>query len=122
MVMRSALVLALLLAASGCKSSRGDVPPTTTSSTPAPQPTCRQGVGDDVRLAGRTAGAAAKTGATTAVDGVKQAGRSAAGLVHGGTSEAGEKWHEGGEQTKATANEGAAETRKEASVPPCKNP
>lgn len=114
--MRSYLVLLPLLLAVGCK-SRNDPPPATPTTTSA---TCRDGVGDDVQLAGRTAGAAAKTGITTAGDGIVQAGSATAGLFEGGTDEAGRRWHQKGNETKATARKGAAETREEASVPPCK--
>ena len=121
-VMRSAFLLTIMLALvtgfGGCSSSRSDAPPPATPSA-ASEP-CRQGVGDDVKMAGRTAGAAAKTGLTAAADGIVQAGSSAAGLVHGGTDEAEQRWNEGKKETKANARKNAADTREEASTPPCR--
>ncbi len=95
---RAALFLSLLVGAAACKSSSHG-----TASPAKSPPTCREGVGDDVRMAGRTAGSAV-----------------AVGLVEGGTQEAGERWHEKGNETKSTARAGGAETSKEASLPPCK--
>ncbi|MDF2694710.1 MAG: hypothetical protein K0S65_3093 [Labilithrix sp.] len=119
--MRSALLTFMVVLGSGlggCSSSRNDAPPPATPS-PASEP-CRNGVGDDVQMAGRTAGAAAKTGLTAAADGIVQAGSSAAGLVHGGSEEAEQRWKEGGKETKADARKNAAETRREANTPPCR--
>lgn len=116
-MIRTVLLATLLLAGAACKSSaHGAAAPLKSP------PTCREGVGDDVHMAGRTAGSAIKTGATTAVDGVKQAGSSAVTLVTGGTKEASERWHEKGNETKSTARTGGAETSREASLPPCKSP
>ena len=85
----------------------------------AASPPCRKGPKDDVAMAARTAGAAVKTGVTTAGDGVVAVGRTAGGWVEGGESQAAEEWSEGKQETKATANEGASETDEEASLPLC---
>ncbi|HEY4117901.1 MAG TPA: hypothetical protein VGM56_08600 [Byssovorax sp.] len=105
---RNTLSLALLVGASallglGCASS-------------AP---CRRGPKDDVAMAGRTTGEAVKTGAETGVEGVKTAGKAVKGFVEGGAPEAKAEWSEGKQDTRAVANEGAAETREDASLPPC---
>lgn len=122
----AAVALALALVAStGCKPKNdkpAESPAATTSATPASNDDgCRQGVGDDLKTAGRTAGAGAKTGLTTAADGIVQAGSAAAGLVQGGTSEAKQRWNEGGTETKSTARKGASETREAAGTPRCSN-
>lgn len=119
---------ALVAVAGGCDSSAKQKPAaspssaTSSSSSPAPSPakSCRDGVGDDVKMAGRTAGSAAKTGITAAADGIVQVGSATAGLVHGGKEEAKEKWKAGAAETKADARENASETKQEASLPPCK--
>jgi hypothetical protein len=112
--MRALSFIALALALAGCKSSQPS-----SSEAAAPTRDCREGVGDDVKTAGRTAGAGAKTGIVAAGDGMVQAGSSVAGLVHGGTDEAKQHWKEGGKETKANARKGADETRAEANVPRC---
>jgi hypothetical protein len=83
-------------------------------------PACREDVGDDLEVAGRTGAEGAKTGAKAAVSGVKTFGSSAVGLASGGTSEARSRWKEGSAQTKETAREGGAETKREANVPRCR--
>jgi hypothetical protein len=116
-----AKVLGAFVLLAGCASSRSESsPPATTTAAPAAGEPCRDGASGDIKVAGRTAGAAAKTGLTAAADGIVQAGSSAAGLVQGGSAEAGQRWREGGKETKANARKGAAETRGEANVPPCK--
>jgi hypothetical protein len=87
----------------------------------AATPPCRQGAKGDVVLAARTTGEAVETGAKTGVEGVKAAGRTVGGWVEGGSDEAKEKWKEGKQDTKETAHEGAADTRREATVPTCKD-
>ena len=87
----------------------------------AATPTCRKGPKGDIAMGARTAGEAVKTGATTAVEGVKATGAAVGGWVEGGSDEAKEKWKEGKQDTKATANEGAADVDREASVPTCKD-
>jgi hypothetical protein len=85
----------------------------------AATPPCRQGAKGDVMLGARTAGQAVKTGAETGVEGVKTAGRTVGGWVEGGSKEAKEEWKEGKEDTKETAHDGAADVRREATVPEC---
>ena len=84
------------------------------------QKTCREGTADDVEMGARTAGAAAETGATTAVEGVKTFGKSVGGLFEDGSDGAKAGWNEGAKDTKSTAREGADETSDEASLPRCK--
>jgi hypothetical protein len=110
-------ILALALAVVGC--SPNEQKPASTASSPGPK-ACREDVGDDVRMAGRTAGAAAKTGITAAADGIVQAGSATAGLVEGGKDEAKQRWKEGGHETKANARKNAAETKHEANTPSCR--
>jgi hypothetical protein len=74
---------------------------------------------DDVEHAAQTAGQAAKTGGTTAWEGIKTAGKSVGGLFDGGSSEAKREWNEGKERTAETANEGATATRETAHSHPC---
>lgn len=81
---------------------------------------CREDVGDDVAMAGRTGVSGAKTGVTTGVEGVKTFGNSAAGLVEGGSDEAKRRWNEGKKETKAVAREGAQETKTQAHTPKCR--
>lgn len=83
-------------------------------------PSCRDDVGDDVEVAGRTGASGVKTGAKTAVEGVKTAGSATAGLVEGGTDEAKARWKEGAAQTKKTAREGRSETKATGDVPKCR--
>ncbi|MBW2527997.1 MAG: hypothetical protein JRI23_27700 [Deltaproteobacteria bacterium] len=64
----------------------------------------------DLERAGKTTGEAAKTGATTAVEGVKTFGKSVGGFFSGGADEAEEEWKEGSKKTKQTAREGADDT------------
>jgi len=111
---------AFAVAVSGCDSSAKQRPAASPSDTSSASKPCRDGVGDDVKMAGRTAGSAAKTGITAAADGIVQAGSATAGLVHGGKEEAKEKWKAGAAETKADARENASETKQEASLPPCK--
>lgn len=85
----------------------------------AATPACRKGAKGDVVMGARTAGEAIETGAETGVEGVKAAGRAVGGWVEGGSKEAKEEWKKGKEDTKAEANEGAAEVNREASVPVC---
>jgi hypothetical protein len=85
----------------------------------AATPPCRQGAKGDVVLGARTAGQAVKTGAETGVEGVKTAGRTVGGWVEGGSKEAKEEWKEGKQETKETAHDGAADVRREATVPEC---
>jgi len=87
----------------------------------AATPACRKGAKGDIAMGARTAGEAVKTGAETGVEGVKAAGKAVGGWVEGGSAEAKEKWNEGKQDTKATANEGAANVDREASVPICKD-
>ena len=110
--MRMFLVLTLVVAAAlGCGSrSKGAASP----------PACRDDAVDDAEVGVRTGAQGAKTGAKTAVEGVKTFGSATAGLVEGGTDEAKARWKEGAEQTKETAHEGGAETKKRSKVPRCK--
>ena len=85
----------------------------------AATPACRKGAKGDVVMGARTAGEAVETGAKTGVEGVKAAGRAVGGWVEGGSKEAKEEWNKGKEDTKAKANEGAADVDREASVPVC---
>jgi hypothetical protein len=102
-VLRSAALLGGLGIAVGC----------------AATPACRKGAKGDVVMGARTAGEAVETGAKTGVEGVKAAGRAVGGWVEGGSKEAKEEWNKGKEDTKATANEGASDVNREASVPVC---
>jgi len=110
-------VLVVLMAAA-CGGSRGSSAPAE-SPPAASEAGCRDGAADDVKMAGRTARAAAKTGLTAAADGIVQAGSSVAGLVEGGKDEAKQRWKDGGAQTREDARKGAAETKQAASVPRC---
>jgi hypothetical protein len=85
------------------------------TSTPpeAPSTTCR------VKTVGRTVGAAAKTGAVAAADGVVQVGSATAGLLQDGKDGAKSKWKARGAETKQDARENAAETEREAHRPNC---
>jgi hypothetical protein len=85
----------------------------------AATPACRKGAKGDVVLGARTAGQAVKTGAETGLEGVKTAGRTVGGWVEGGSKEAKEEWKEGKHETKETANEGADDVHREATVPVC---
>lgn len=107
-----------LLGAAACASRQAEPPAQRPEAEPARD--CREDVGDDLEMAGRTGVAGAKTGATTAIEGVKTFGTSAAGLVEGGKDEARARWHEGAAETKATARKGASETKREANVPRCR--
>ncbi len=80
---------------------------------------CRNNFGEDVKMAGRTAGQAAETGAVAAWEGTKTAGRSVGGLVRGGKDEAKREWDEGGEQTEARTAEQSSDVSREANVPRC---
>jgi hypothetical protein len=114
---RGALLLiacgAVALSSAACKSSGGE-------SKPAAEPSCREGVGDDVEMGAKTGVAGAKTGVKTGVEGVKQGASATGGFFEGGSDEAKKRWKEGGKQTKATAGEGADDTKKEAGHPRCK--
>ena len=74
----------------------------------------------DVKKGARTGVEGAKTGVATGVEGVKAFGNATAGFVEGGSDEAKERWKDGKQQTKATANEGSAATKSEAQSSPCK--
>jgi hypothetical protein len=74
---------------------------------------------EDVAHAAETAGSGAKTGATTAWEGMKTFGKSVGGLFSGGTDEAEQQWKEGAEETKKTAKQGAQETKTTARKKPC---
>jgi hypothetical protein len=80
---------------------------------------CRKGPKDDVVMAARTGGKAVETGVETGVEGVKAGGRAVGGFVTDGSSGAAEEWKKGKADTKAEANEGAAETSDEAKTPRC---
>jgi hypothetical protein len=66
-----------------------------------------------------TVGSAAKTGGTTAWEGMKTFGESVGGFVTGGTEEAKKKWKKGEKQTGDTAREGGKETHETADGSPC---
>ncbi len=87
-------VVVVVLGATGCSDSKtaDDVEPCAKSSA-------------------RTAGTAAKSGGTTAVEGVKTLGDSIGGLFEGGKDEAKRRWQQGKQQTKATAKGGGEETK-----------
>lgn len=103
-------LVALVLAA-GCGGSKGS------GEAASPGRPCT--AKDDVKHAGRTGLEGAKTGVTTAGEGLKTFGKATAGLVEGGSDEASSKWKEGKADTKATAKDGAAKTRDEAHASPC---
>ena len=109
--MRMLFVLSLaFFTALGCGSrSKGAASP----------PACRDDAVDDAEVGVRTGAEGVKTGAKTAVEGVKTFGSATAGLVEGGKDEAKTRWKEGAEQTKETAHEGGAETKKRSKVPRC---
>lgn len=87
----------------------------------AASPPCRKGPKDDVTVGGRTAGEAVKTGAKTGLEGVKAAGEAVGGYVEGGSAKARAEWAAGKKATKATAEEGGSNVKKEAEVPECGN-
>jgi hypothetical protein len=66
---------ALTLIAAGCSQKEAEYPEN-----------CRKGPGDDVKMAGRTAGQGVEAGAETGVAGVKQAGRAVGGWFEGGSA------------------------------------
>jgi hypothetical protein len=68
---------------------------------------------------GKTAGEAAKTGATTAWEGMKTFGKSVGGFVTEGTDEAEKEWEEGADETGKKGREGAAKTKATAQDDPC---
>jgi hypothetical protein len=105
------LVFCSSFGVAGCKKDKPAAAPAETQ--------CREDVGDDVATGAKTGVSGAKTGVTTGVEGVKTFGSSAAGLVEGGSDEAKKRWNEGKKDTKATAHEGAAETKHEAQTPKC---
>jgi hypothetical protein len=107
----AAIAIALWAAATGCKSS---------GSAPEASSPCREGPEDDVAMGAKTGVAGAKTGLKTGLEGVKALGGAGVGLVEGGSSEAKTRWKEGKQETRQTANEGAAETRRKGSTPRCK--
>lgn len=74
----------------------------------------------DAKRGARTGVEGAKTGVATGVEGVKTFGNATAGLATGGSDEASQRWKDGKEKTKATANEGSASTKSEAHSNPCK--
>ena len=71
---------------------------------------CARGTTSEPCHVVNTSAAGAKTGASTAVKGVEQFGSATVGLVEGGSDEAKARWKKGGQDTKATAREGAGET------------
>jgi hypothetical protein len=91
-----------------------------TAKAPNPPPACRDGFTDNVETAGRTVGAAAKTGAVAAADGVVQVSSATAGLVQDGKDGAKEKWKARAADTKQDARENAADTEREANRPNCR--
>jgi hypothetical protein len=91
------LIAALIAAVPACKSDR---PPAKTA-------------GNCAKTGAKTGWAGAKTGVKTGVEGVKQAGSAVGGFFEGGSEGASKRWNEGKARTKATANEGAAETSHE---------
>lgn len=105
-----AVVFALAVAACGAEA---------TAKPPEAPATCDR-VSDDVKTAGRTVGAAAKTGAVAAADGVVQVGSATAGLVEDGTDGARARWKARAAETKRDARENADETKREANRPTCK--
>jgi hypothetical protein len=75
------------------------------------KPPATDGCEGDIKTAGRTVGAAAKTGGVAARDGVVQFGSATGALIKDGTDGAKEKWNEKGETTEANARENAEHTR-----------
>jgi hypothetical protein len=108
-LLRAAALAAIMGAVVGCGSD-----PKTADSVDDP---C--GPADDVERGAVTAGEAVKTGATTAVEGTKAVGKTVGGWVDGGSDEAKKDWAEGKAETRATANQGAAETETAATTKPC---
>lgn len=96
-----------LMAAAGCSHNEAEYPEN-----------CRKGPGDDVKMAGRTAGQGVEAGAETGVAGVKQAGRAVGGWFEGGSDEAKREWEKGKAETKQEAREGRAEVDAE-QLPNC---
>lgn len=74
----------------------------------------------DAKRGARTGVEGAKTGVATGVEGVKTFGNATAGLASGGSDEASQRWKDGKQKTKATANEGSSSTKSEAHSSPCK--
>lgn len=97
----------VLTAAAGCSHNEAEYPEN-----------CRKGPGDDVKMAGRTAGQGVEAGAETGVAGVKQAGRAVGGWFEGGSDEAKREWEKGKAETKQEAHEGHAEVASE-QLPNC---
>jgi hypothetical protein len=91
-----------LTAAAGCSHNEAEYPEH-----------CRDSAGDDVKMAGRTAGQGVEAGAETGVAGVKQAGRAVGGWFEGGSAEAEKEWEKGKAETKQEAREGRAEVNAE---------
>ena len=111
-VHRALLFLSIpLLILPACKNDKPAASPS--------EPQCREDVGDDAKMAGRTGLSGAKTGVTTGIEGVKAAGSAGVGLVEGGSDEAKKRWKDGKHDTRTTAREGASETSKEAHAPKC---
>jgi len=107
-IVRSVGLIAVLAACGiGCASRGKDA-----SAPCGPEGDAKRGV--------RTGVEGAKTGVATGVEGVKTFGNATAGLVEGGSDEASQRWKDGKEKTKATANEGSAATKSEAHSNPCK--
>lgn len=103
-------VLALALAAAGCRSTPGPTTPVAED--------CREG---PIDLAGRgleTGAEGVETGAETGASAVKQGVKAAGGFVADGTAGAEDAWNEQKEDTKGEAREGADEVEA-ASLPPC---
>jgi len=104
MSMRASLcgVAALCVAFAGCSHNEAEYPDE-----------CRDGPGDDVKMAGRTAGQGVEAGAETGVAGVKQTGRAVGGWLEGGSDEANRQWEKGKIETKQEAAEGKQEIKAE---------
>ncbi len=75
--------------------------------------------GPRIEHGAQTAGQAAKTGATTAWEGMKTFGKSVGGFVEGGTEEAAEEWDEGADKTRKKGREGGRKTKATAKDNPC---
>jgi hypothetical protein len=105
-----ALTLALIVALSGCAASD--------KSAASPRP-CGKGAKHKLEKGARVAGAGAKAGAKTAVQGVKTFGRATGGLFRGGSSEAKSEWKKGAAETDKTATDEAENVDAEASRDDC---
>lgn len=108
--MRTLAILALLGLVACADKSQSPPPkaPTTTSLA-----ICR------ADTAGQTVGAAAKTGAVAAADGLVQVGSATTGLVEDGASGAKANWNARKAETKKDASANAAETDRAANGEKC---